>query len=76
MEQKQFLWVERYRPQTIDECVLPEDLKETLIEVQEVSESFMREAGNESEQVNAELTKVRAEMERMMVAEEVVQVVL
>ena len=30
MEQKQFLWVERYRPQTIDECVLPEDLKETF----------------------------------------------
>ena len=30
LEQKQFLWVERYRPQTIDECVLPEDLKDTF----------------------------------------------
>lgn len=26
----QFLWVEKYRPQKIDECVLPESLKETF----------------------------------------------
>ena len=26
----QFLWVEKYRPQTIDECVLPESLKTTF----------------------------------------------
>jgi len=26
----QFLWVEKYRPQTIDECILPETLKETF----------------------------------------------
>jgi len=26
----QFLWVERYRPQKIDECVLPESLKDTF----------------------------------------------
>lgn len=26
----QFLWVEKYRPQTIDECVLPESLKNTF----------------------------------------------
>ena len=25
-----FLWVENYRPQTIDECILPTDLKETF----------------------------------------------
>jgi DNA polymerase III delta prime subunit len=25
-----FLWVEQYRPQTIDECILPTDLKETF----------------------------------------------
>jgi DNA polymerase III delta prime subunit len=25
-----FLWVEKYRPQTIDECILPESLKETF----------------------------------------------
>jgi DNA polymerase III delta prime subunit len=28
----QFLWVEKYRPQTIDECVLPEALKNTFKE--------------------------------------------
>jgi len=28
--QEQFLWVEAYRPQTIDECVLPESLKEVF----------------------------------------------
>ena len=27
-----FLWVERYRPQTIDDCVLPESLKKTFKE--------------------------------------------
>jgi DNA polymerase III delta prime subunit len=26
----QFLWVEKYRPQTIDECILPETIKETF----------------------------------------------
>ena len=26
----QFLWVEKYRPQTIDDCVLPESLKNTF----------------------------------------------
>lgn len=25
-----FLWTEKYRPKTIDECILPEDLKETF----------------------------------------------
>lgn len=28
----EFLWVEKYRPQTIDECILPEDLKKTFKE--------------------------------------------
>ena len=28
----QFLWVEKYRPQTIDECILPESLKNTFKE--------------------------------------------
>ena len=27
-----FLWVEKYRPKTIEECVLPKTLKETLLE--------------------------------------------
>lgn len=27
---EQFLWVEKYRPSTIDECVLPESLKDTF----------------------------------------------
>jgi len=26
----QFLWVEKYRPQKIDDCVLPESLKQTF----------------------------------------------
>ena len=25
-----FLWVEKYRPQTIEECILPEDIKKTF----------------------------------------------
>ena len=29
---EQFLYVEKYRPQTIDECILPEPLKETFKE--------------------------------------------
>lgn len=29
---EQFLWVEKYRPQTIDECILPEHLKKTFHE--------------------------------------------
>ena len=27
---EEFLWVEKYRPKTIDECILPEDLKGTF----------------------------------------------
>jgi DNA polymerase III delta prime subunit len=29
---EQFLWVEKYRPKTIDECILPEGLKQTFKE--------------------------------------------
>jgi DNA polymerase III delta prime subunit len=29
----EFLWTEKYRPQTIDECVLPESLKKTFNEI-------------------------------------------
>jgi len=29
----EFLWVERYRPTTIEECILPQDLKNTFTEV-------------------------------------------
>ena len=25
-----FIWVEKYRPQTIDECILPESIKKTF----------------------------------------------
>ena len=25
-----FLWVEKYRPKTIDECILPENIKDVL----------------------------------------------
>lgn len=34
----EFLWVERYRPQNIDECILPQDLKNTLKEFVEKGE--------------------------------------
>ena len=30
--ENQFLWVESYRPQTIDDCILPENLKKTFKE--------------------------------------------
>jgi DNA polymerase III delta prime subunit len=30
MNNKEFLWVEKYRPTTIDECILPEALKNTF----------------------------------------------
>ena len=29
-QKDQFLWVEKYRPQTIDECILPESMKTTF----------------------------------------------
>jgi DNA polymerase III delta prime subunit len=29
----EYLWVERYRPQTIDECVLPAELKKTFTDI-------------------------------------------
>ena len=31
-QKDQFLWVEKYRPQTIDDCILPESLKKTFKE--------------------------------------------
>ena len=27
-----FLWVEKYRPKTVDECILPTELKKTFTE--------------------------------------------
>ena len=30
MDRKQFIWVEQYRPRTIDECILPDNLKQTF----------------------------------------------
>ena len=38
-ENKQYLWVEKYRPSTIDECVLPERLKNTFKDMVESGES-------------------------------------
>ena len=26
----EFLWVEKYRPKTIEECILPENIKKTF----------------------------------------------
>ena len=30
---EQFLWVEKYRPKTIDDCILPDKLKQTFIKL-------------------------------------------
>ena len=27
---EQYLWVEKYRPKTVEDCILPKGLKETL----------------------------------------------
>ena len=39
VENKQYLWVEKYRPATIDECILPERLKKTFKDMVESGES-------------------------------------
>jgi DNA polymerase III delta prime subunit len=33
IKQNEFLWVERWRPQTIEECILPQGLKDTFTEI-------------------------------------------
>ena len=38
MDNKDFLWVEKYRPQTISECILPESLKKTFSDIVETGE--------------------------------------
>lgn len=30
VKENEFLWVEKYRPQTVDECILPESIKKTF----------------------------------------------
>ena len=34
----EFLWVEKYRPKTIEECILPESIKKTFLEFLEAGE--------------------------------------
>ena len=36
--QDQFLWVEKYRPKKIDECILPKQLKDTFQQIVESGE--------------------------------------
>jgi len=36
---KNYLWVEKYRPQSIDECILPESIKETFNQMVKSGES-------------------------------------
>ena len=36
---KEYLWVEKYRPKTIDECILPESIKSTFKSMVESGES-------------------------------------
>jgi len=38
MSKNDFLWVEKYRPKTIDECVLPADLKKVFTEIAKTGE--------------------------------------
>tara|TARA_R100000152_G_C6780607_1_gene213590 strand:- start:2 stop:946 length:945 start_codon:yes stop_codon:yes gene_type:complete len=38
-ENKQYLWVEKYRPQRIDDCILPENIKSTFAEMVGANES-------------------------------------
>ena len=33
-----FLWVEKYRPQTIDACILPQSLKDTFNQIVKTGE--------------------------------------
>ena len=35
---RDFLWVEKYRPKTIEECILPENIKKTFLEFLEAGE--------------------------------------
>lgn len=39
MDNKDFLWVEKYRPQTIKDCILPENVKETFEDMVRVGEA-------------------------------------
>jgi len=38
MKREEFLWVEKYRPTTIDECILPKPLKDTFKQIVETGE--------------------------------------
>jgi len=38
MKTEEFLWVEKYRPKTIDDCVLPDNLKKTFQDIVESGE--------------------------------------
>ena len=38
MRQDEFLWVEKYRPSTIEECILPKELKATFKQILETGE--------------------------------------
>lgn len=38
MKAEEFLWVEKYRPRTIEDCVLPEDLKKSFVQIVESGE--------------------------------------
>lgn len=38
MSKSEFLWVEKYRPQTIEECILPQSLKKTFQKIVDTGE--------------------------------------
>ena len=39
MSRNEFVWVEKYRPQTIDECILPDNIKKTFKDFLEQGEN-------------------------------------
>ena len=32
MNRDEFIWVEKYRPTTVEDCILPQDIKNTFLE--------------------------------------------
>ena len=45
---KEFLFVEKYRPQTIEDTILPADIKQTFLEFVKQGEKSGEESGEES----------------------------
>ena len=43
----EFLWVEKYRPKTIEDCVLPDNIKQTFFDIKyEIPNMILTGTGN------------------------------